>query len=364
MLATKRVVFSALAVTLLASAPAHAAKLTTLYSFKGGTDGATPYSGMTYHAGVFYGTTYGGGTYGNGTIFKLEPASGTVTILYSFQTSNNGPGNPSALLSAKGSYLYGSADTVDMQDDNYDYAYFKYNITTGALTTLYVVPGPPWVTLTTIPQTISYTKDGLYATMVNGGGAVIKFNPRNGRILDQYDFSINDGHQGQLPSSPVIESAGFLYGTTVTGGTKGYGVFYKLDAVTGAETVIHDFGVPPDGYNPIGPLAYAQGMFYGATSVGNVVYALNPATGAETVFNTTETESSVTYKSGYLYLTGATTISRLKLQSGIITTLHTFTGGADGKTPAPGLVELGGSFYGTTESGGANGNGTVFKLTP
>ncbi len=51
--------------------------------------------------------------------------------------------------------------------------------------------------------------------------------------------------------------------------------------------------------------------------------------------------------------------------SGNLTNLWSFTGGIDGGSPVAGLV-LGndGSFYGTTASGGVNGWGTVFRITP
>ncbi|HXM40291.1 MAG TPA: choice-of-anchor tandem repeat GloVer-containing protein [Bryobacteraceae bacterium] len=46
------------------------------------------------------------------------------------------------------------------------------------------------------------------------------------------------------------------------------------------------------------------------------------------------------------------------------TTLHVFDG-ADGELPVGALVQASdGNFYGATESGGANGAGTVFKITP
>ena len=48
---------------------------------------------------------------------------------------------------------------------------------------------------------------------------------------------------------------------------------------------------------------------------------------------------------------------------GELTTLHSFTG-ADGQVPYGGLVQgVNGNFYGTT-SGGNNGDGTVFEITP
>ena len=45
--------------------------------------------------------------------------------------------------------------------------------------------------------------------------------------------------------------------------------------------------------------------------------------------------------------------------------IHTFSGGNDGAVPLAGLIsDSNGNFYGTTESGGINGAGTVFQLTP
>ena len=49
---------------------------------------------------------------------------------------------------------------------------------------------------------------------------------------------------------------------------------------------------------------------------------------------------------------------------GVVTLLHSFTGGADGMTPFGALVQANdGNFYGTTYSGGV-GFGTVFRMTP
>jgi uncharacterized repeat protein (TIGR03803 family) len=44
--------------------------------------------------------------------------------------------------------------------------------------------------------------------------------------------------------------------------------------------------------------------------------------------------------------------------------LHGFGSGNDGQNPFAGLIAHQGVLYGTTQSGGASGNGTVFKLTP
>ena len=50
-------------------------------------------------------------------------------------------------------------------------------------------------------------------------------------------------------------------------------------------------------------------------------------------------------------------------QIATLTTLHSFTGGNDGSISQSLLVASDGSFYGTTATGGANGYGTIFKVT-
>jgi uncharacterized repeat protein (TIGR03803 family) len=44
--------------------------------------------------------------------------------------------------------------------------------------------------------------------------------------------------------------------------------------------------------------------------------------------------------------------------------LHSFGSSGDGANPYAGLVNVKGTFYGTTLSGGANNEGTVFSITP
>ena len=51
--------------------------------------------------------------------------------------------------------------------------------------------------------------------------------------------------------------------------------------------------------------------------------------------------------------------------AGTFTNIWQFTGGTDGKWPQSGLVQgTDGNFYGTTPSGGSNAGGTVYKITP
>jgi uncharacterized repeat protein (TIGR03803 family) len=92
-----------------------AGHFTSLYHFKGGTDGAEPMGGlMVDKNGVLYGTTRRGGTgcngAGCGTVFALAPhGSGyTESVLYGFAARDDGAQPTSDLVMDKSGVLYGT----------------------------------------------------------------------------------------------------------------------------------------------------------------------------------------------------------------------------------------------------------------
>ena len=101
-----------------------------------------------------------------------------------------------------------------------------------------------------------------------------------------------------------------------------------------------------DGAHGAGPYAsFVQapdGNFYGTTNAGGTSGNCNSGTGCGTVFKITP--------------------------GGTLTTLYNFcaqTGCTDGSSPQAALVlATDGNFYGTTQSGGSNNCGTVFKISP
>src|SRR3989442_9196271 len=63
-------------------------------------------------------------------------------------------------------------------------------------------------------------------------------------------------------------------------------------------------------------------------------------------------------------LLSAAALATTEASAQTLTTLYSFTG-SDGARPYAGLIaDASGNLYGTTSSGGANGYGTVFKVTP
>ena len=96
----------------LAHVGAHAATLTTLYTFSGGADGGNPGAALVPdRRGNFFGTTEGGGANGSGTVFKLMPPAGggdayTLESLHSFAGGEDGA-VPTNLIRDSAGNLYG-----------------------------------------------------------------------------------------------------------------------------------------------------------------------------------------------------------------------------------------------------------------
>ena len=211
-----------------------------------------------------------------------------------------------------------------------------------------------------------------------------------GVVTNLHSFS---GPDGLFPDAGLVQGTdGNFYGMTSQGGTTfidsnspGNGTAFRITPA-GVLTTLHSFtGYPGDGQDPGGAFIQgSDGNFYGTTkgggSVGGgTVFQMTPA-GVVTIlyilgngYDGAEPDAGVIQGSdGNFYGTtrlggnGAGTVFQLTPQ-GVYTTLYSFpalgtTAGAD---PVASLVQgSDGNFYGTTETTGANGAGTVFQITP
>jgi uncharacterized repeat protein (TIGR03803 family) len=197
---------------------------------------------------------------------------------------------------------------------------------------------------------------------------------------------------GETPVAGLVYHGGMLFGTTAGIDQPTYrGTVFAVNAATHAETVLHDFR-GADGEFPLAGLLYYKGLLYGTTSGPlGTVFSVNPQTGAETVLynfqgnaqngftpvagliNVAGTFYSTTKSGGVGGCTGNSgcgTIFSFDPSTGVQTVLYSFTGGKDEGNPQAGVIYQGGSFYGTAGANGINscynqqGCGTVFKFTP
>ena len=96
------------------SQPAESQTYKVIHNFTNkGSDGATPYGGPTFDSsGNLYGTTNLGGKYANGSIYKLSPngSSWKYTSLYSLRGGSDGAGPAFGSLAIHNKALFGTTE--------------------------------------------------------------------------------------------------------------------------------------------------------------------------------------------------------------------------------------------------------------
>jgi|GEM_PF-4017429 len=202
--------------------------------------------------------------------------------------------------------------------------------------------------------------------------------------------------EGGAIDSPLIRGLdGNFYGVALQGGTSGAGTFFRMTPA-GNFTVLYSFGNSPGEVTlPLSLIQGRDGNFYG-TSEGPGSGAIFKITTSGTITtlhvlkdDATEGTSpeaplvqgtdgafyGSTFKNGDDGTgNGSGTIFKLTTDGTaagtVFTTLHFFpttSGGFNngGAFPEGAMIQAGdGNFYGTTESGGMNASGIIFKITP
>jgi uncharacterized repeat protein (TIGR03803 family) len=333
---------------------------TTLYRFcsqmvgNACTDGEGPSAGLVQVVnGDLYGTNYQGGAPGaGGTVFKIT-LGGTLTTLYSFNNFPEGLYPYAGLVQATNGDLYGTTDDGGAAGEGGT----VFKITpSGTLTALYSFCGGDVCLEGANPVSalVQATNGNFYGTAQTGGanclpdggcGTVFEMTPR-GKLTTLYTFCAQSGcTDGANPVAGLVQATdGDFYGTTKNGGANGDGTIFKITRA-GILTTLYSFCADyedytcMDGYGPYAGLIQAtDGDFYGTTFGGGANCA---PYGCGTIFKITP--------------------------GGTLTTLYSFcsqSGCTDGASPYAGLIQAtNGDFFGTTYGGGANGDGTVFRLS-
>ncbi|MGA9943595.1 MAG: choice-of-anchor tandem repeat GloVer-containing protein [Candidatus Cybelea sp.] len=387
-----------------------------VYSFGAPPDGNTPTASLIDVGGTLYGTTNSGGagpscgsSSDGGTVFSLTP-SGMEKVLHTFAGNGSDGCNPQAALIDLGGTLYGTTHGGGMygcgiySGYNYDPCGTVFRITPGGKEKVLHYfgrydsddgdsPAAPLIAV----------KGTLYGTASQGGGhfcAGSGYQFHCGAVFAVtltgiekvlYDFSKRTN--GHFPRAGLVHVGRTLYGTTSQGGSyscdhyRGCGTVFSL-TTGGKEKTLYFFGSGSDGRFPrAGPIEI-NGMFYGTTAGGGSYSCNGFYPGCGTIFSITVNGTEKVLHSfgsgsdgsaplaslidvkGTLYGTtssggtyGYGTVFSIST-TGTEKVLHSFGSGSDGSTPQASLIDVKGTLYGTTSRGGTHGDGTVFALTP
>ena len=347
---------------------------TPLYSFDF-SDGEYPYAGLIQGSdGYLYGTTYDGGTGGEGTIFQIS-TNGEFSLLYSFTGTNDGAYPEGGLIQAANGNLYGTTyyggasnsgtifvvDALQVAPPNLLFTFraggpipaatqtitlnglapiswglanpstaLSFSATSGALT-----PGVATSLTVSLTAAAASLSPELYSATIlitNLSDGVVQGVQIDLQVLLS-SLAALPGSDGEYPYAGLVQASdGYFYGTTSGGGTYGYGTVFRI-STNSALSILYSFTGGNDGIPTYANLIQASdGNLYGTTSGGG-------AYGYGTVFRIST--------------------------NGALTTLYSFTGLNDGGYSYGGLIQAGdGNLYGTASVGGANGYGTVFRITP
>jgi uncharacterized repeat protein (TIGR03803 family) len=415
----------ALTVVLTQSAPAQT--FTVLHTFSGGQDGSKPVAGLTMdRSGNLYGTASSGGANGNGTVYQIKRngAGWLFSPLYSFTGGSDGASPQARVIIGPNGTLYGT--TFGGGDPSCGVSgcgtVFNLRPPPGVCRTapcrwkesvLHAFTGTPDDGAFPEYGDLTFDQAGkIYGTTtagdMQGAGTVYELTPSGSGWTEKviYPFTYA-GQDGKYPYAGVtFDNAGNLYGTRYVGGhfasqcnsfgSNGCGTVFELTPSGSGwtENVIYDFqGGGGDGFSPIaGLILDRSGNLYGASSNGSSEYGgtafeLSPSNSgwifsplysfigsffgacgpyANLVMDAAGNLYGTTYCSGGA---GLGTVFKLTPSgpSWIYTSLHDFTGGNDGIFPISNVtLDASGNLYGTASGGlGCSGAcGVVWEITP
>lgn len=276
---------------------------------------------------VLMGLTTNGGPEGKGTAYSIKTDTKAFNVIKSFADWGTNPDDD--LIKGSDGALYGMTGNGGI----YGFGTLFKITTSGELTVLKhfdlsVDGGYPKGSL------VQANDGNFYGTLTNGtskgGGAIFKITPSG-----QYNVirSLSLSTDGGRPNGKLIQATdGYLYGTTYTGGSGGGGTIFRMNT-SGTEYTVIKALTAATGLNPYGGLVQGtDGALYGMTRLGG------------------------TANKGVIF--------RVNTSGTAYTVLRSLTD-PDGFYPMGDLIQAtDGYLYGMAPNGGANNNGTIFRIKP
>lgn len=229
------------------------------------------------------------------------------------------------------------------------------------------------------PNTHGSPLDTTTLASLSGADTGLAINPAHQNLLQTLG-SLDPASAGII-SLPYLTAGpdGAIYALSATGGLIGAGAISRLAADHSSLTAIASFDPATIGSTPSGGLTLdGQGNLIGTTTSGGPngnggVFRLTPGGALELLaaFATPDQPAGQVALTAQGDLFGATQqgganaagdLFRTDTETGTITDIADFDGAALGGQPSGGVIISGqGDLFGTTQSGGANGLGTLFE---
>ena len=150
--------------------------------------------------------------------------------------------------------------------------------------------------------------------------------------LHNFGATYRDGY---APLTDLVLGGNTLYGTTASGGTNGNGTIFKINTDGTGYSILRSLTNSP---SPEGGMVLIGNSLYGTTFTGG------------------------TANNGSVFKMNTDGSDFIELHSFSTTIPSVFGTNSDGNRPQGDLVTDGNTLYGTARYGGANGNGTIFKI--
>jgi uncharacterized repeat protein (TIGR03803 family) len=204
---------------------------TVLYTFGTGTDGAIPVAGVILRGTSLYGTTSAGGAYGYGTIFQLtrSGAAWTETIVHNFEDGDDGAVPYGGLIADKLGNLYGAATEGGSGGGG---TIYELSPASGSWTFNVIYSNPGWGISGSFRNVALDASGNLYGTThcdgANDAGTIYKLTPASGSWTYTSLYVFEGGSDGLYSFSNPLLEAGHLFGTTKQGGGDGDGVVWEI----------------------------------------------------------------------------------------------------------------------------------------
>jgi len=365
------------------SSPRPAARTFTFHSLASfdASTGSRPVSVVTIdRSGNLFGTAFTAGPGGRGAVWKIAAGTRTVQTVAAF-TGTNGQNPAAGVTINDDGDIFGTASSGGVDNNG---TLWKIAHGTNTIETIAAFSGADGAV--PVCQVTLASNGDLFGTTGLGGahalGTVwrVLAGTNTVEVIDTFA-----GPNGAEPEGRVTrDGSGNLFGTTVFGGDNGRGTVWKVPAGTNRIETITPF---PDSANSTAlaessVVLDSQGNLFGTAQFGGAndqgmvweipvgsstlraVASFNGANGllptGDLVFDSDGDLFGTTQSGG---ANGKGTVWEIVAGTNSIKTLVSFDG-ANGSDPVAGVTLDGsGNLFGTTQTGGAHSVGTVFKLT-